>query len=599
MKKHYQRKIEEYEKKAERDLEENHRFYRNIFELSGVGIVKVTLDGKFSMVNETFCKITGYSEEELKEKTFVDITYFDDIDSDLNYVEELLLGKINSFNMEKRYVRKDGTVVWINLIVSLVYEKDKKTKYFLGVVNDISKNKKNELELTKQSQALLYSPLSIVITDKKGLIEYVNPAFESISGFKKDEVIGKNPRVQGTGEHTKKYYGNVWNTILQGKTWKGMFKNKKKSGDVYWEEAAISPIVNSKNEITHFVAIKEDISKRKRIQEDLIKSKKEAEKANKVKSAFIANISHEIRTPLNSILGFSNLLLNDEKLTVDQKSKLKVINRTGEHLLKIINEILEISKLEAGKISVDFQRVNLYTLLEDIKDIFYLKANEKKLKFRIIFGKNLPKNIITDELKLKQILINLIGNALKFTDDGSVLVFAEVEKINDSNFLGILIEDTGTGIEEENLEKIFEYFTQIYDEKYSKGGTGLGLSIVKEFIELLGGKIEVRSKKLEGSQFKISIPIEIASEQLEDKEIEKSENENQADKPQDKDMLISINKEAKEELIEAVTDGDLKKINDIICEENISNSVELDMIRKFSKEFKFKKILELLQYEQE
>lgn len=598
MKKYYQRKIEEYEKKAERDLEENNRFYRNIFELSGVGIIKVTLDGKFSMVNETFCKITGYSEEELKEKTFVDITYFDDIDSDLNYVEELLMGKINSFNMEKRYVRKDGTVVWINLIVSLVYEKEEKTKYFLGVVNDISENKKNELELRKQSQALLYSPLSIVITDKNGLIEYVNPAFESISGFKKEEVIGKDPKIQGTGEHTKKYYGNVWNTILQGKTWKGMFKNKKKNGDVYWEEAAISPIVNSRNEITHFVAIKEDISKRKRIQEDLIKSKKEAEKANKVKSAFIANISHEIKTPLNSILGFSHLLLNDEKLTVDQKSKLKVINRTGEHLLKIINEILEISKLEAGKISVDFHRVNLYTLLDDIKDIFYLKANEKKLNFRIIFHKSLPKNIITDELKLKQILINLIGNALKFTDNGSVLVFVEVEKINDANFLEILVEDTGTGIEEENLEKIFEYFTQIYDEKYSKGGTGLGLSIVKEFIELLGGVIEVRSKKLEGSQFRISIPIEITSDQLDDKERENSENEDLVDKPQNKDILNSINNEAKEALIEAVFDGDLKKINDIICEENISNSVELDRLRKLSKEFKFKKILELLQYDQ-
>lgn len=598
MKKYYQRKIEEYEKKAERDLEENNRFYRNIFELSGVGIIKVTLDGKFSMVNETFCKITGYSEEELKEKTFVDITYFDDIDSDLNYVEELLMGKINSFNMEKRYVRKDGTVVWINLIVSLVYEKEETTKYFLGVVNDISENKKNELELRKQSQALLYSPLSIVITDKNGLIEYVNPAFESISGFKKEEVIGKDPKIQGTGEHTKKYYGNVWNTILQGKTWKGMFKNKKKNGDVYWEEAAISPIVNSRNEITHFVAIKEDISKRKRIQEDLIKSKKEAEKANKVKSAFIANISHEIKTPLNSILGFSHLLLNDEKLTVDQKSKLKVINRTGEHLLKIINEILEISKLEAGKISVDFHRVNLYTLLDDIKDIFYLKANEKKLNFRIIFHKSLPKNIITDELKLKQILINLIGNALKFTDNGSVLVFVEVEKINDANFLEILVEDTGTGIEEENLEKIFEYFTQIYDEKYSKGGTGLGLSIVKEFIELLGGVIEVRSKKLEGSQFRISIPIEITSDQLDDKERENSENEDLVDKPQNKDILNSINNEAKEALIEAVFDGDLKKINDIICEENISNSVELDRLRKLSKEFKFKKILELLQYDQ-
>lgn len=585
--------ILQQQKKAEKELKENENFYRSIFELSGVGIAEVSVDGQFIKVNEKFCKITSYPENELKEKTFIDITYIEDLYTELQYFSKVLNDDIKGYNLEKRYIRKDGSIIWVNLTVSIVKDPENIPKYFVSIINDITENKKNEIELKKQAQAMLYSPLSIVITDKSGIIEYVNPAFETISGYKKEDAIGKTPRVQGSGEHPKEFYENLWNTILKGDIWKGVFKNKKKDGNIYWEKASISPIVNSKNEITHFVAIKEDISKRKMIEEALIKSKKEAEQANKVKSAFIANMSHEIRTPLNSILGFSNILLKDSRLDEDQKNKLEIINKTGEHLLRIINEILQISKLEAGKVTINKRQVNLHTLMEDLKNIFYLKASENDIELKFIFDSKLPQMIITDELKLKQILINLIGNSLKFTSIGSICIFAKVIDENGDNYLEIIVKDTGMGIKEENIDKIFEYFTQIYDEKYSKGGTGLGLSIVKEFVDLLGGSISIESIYQEGSQFTILLPVKVLDD-FSDKNGSLKEDNIKISYPREKNIEFHINKEIKEVLKEAILDGDIKGINELLTEENINNEVELQCLRKLSKEFKFEKMLEKL-----
>lgn len=587
-------------KKSQEKIKENETFYRNIFELSGVGIVEISLDGKFLMANNKFCDIIGYSEHELKKKSFKDIIYIEDLFEYINEVKEVLCGKVNGYNLEKRFMCKDGSIIWCNITASIVKEIEANAGYFVCIINDITENKKNEIELKKQSKAMKYSPLSIVITDKEGKIEYVNPAFESVSGFKKEEVIGNNPKITGSGEQSKAFYKKMWDTICDGKTWKGIFKNKKKNGEIYWEEASISPIINVNNKITHFVAIKEDITKRKKIEEQLIKSKKEAERANKVKSAFIANMSHEIRTPLNSILGFSSLLLDDSNLSWEQKNKLEIINNTGEHLLKIINEILEISKLDAGRITVDTNQFNLHRLMSDLKNMFSLKADDKNIDLNFVYSEMIPQRIISDELKLKQILINLIGNAIKFTDKGSVTVFTEIVSSSDNHWLKISIKDTGIGIKKENLNKIFDYFTQIYNEKYSKGGTGLGLSIVKEFVELLNGEISVSSQCNEGSEFKVVLPIKLVKEDVANKSFEELKADSKCigrtnNTLIDKAFVLNIDEEVKDNLRDAVLDGDIEKINEILTGKNIENLYELNCLKKLCNEFKFEKILELLQ----
>ncbi len=584
--------IFEEQEKREKVVKESEKFYKSIFELSGVGIAEVSPDGMFLMINKPFCKITGYSEEELKEKSFEDITYPEDIDVDLNYVNDLLAGKINGYNMGKRYIRKDGAVIWVNLTVSLVRDNDKNPKYFVSVINDITDNKKNEIELKKQAQAVFYCPVSIVVTNKNGIIEYVNPAFEIISGYKKEEALGKNPKIQSSGEENREFYKNLWNTILKGQIWKGTFKNKKKNGEIYWEESSISPIINSQGKITHFVAVKEDITKRKLIEEELIKSKIEAESANRAKSAFLANMSHEIRTPLNAILGFSGLLLNDSNLSEEQKSKVKTINRTGEHLLKMINEILEISKIEAGKASINLSKFNMYRVIEDLKNIFYLKAKDKNICLNF-FIDDVPEVIITDELKLRQILINLIGNAIKFTDKGSVSVAINSKNEQDDSLLYVAVKDTGIGIQEENLNKIFDDFTQVYDTRYSKGGTGLGLTITKEFVELLEGSITLKSTYGKGSEFSFFIPVTIANNSKEKSYIKIEQNESN-DASYNEKEVCSLEAETKLELKEAILDGDVDEINEIINNTNKVSSKEAEYLKKLAGEFKYEKILELL-----
>lgn len=585
--------IFEEQKKREEVVKESEKFYKSIFELSGVGIAEVSPDGKFLMINKSFCKITGYSEEELKEKSFEDITYQEDIDADLNYVNDLLTDKINGYNIEKRYIRKDSSIVWVNVTVSLVRDTDKKPKYFVSVVNDITESKKNELELKKQAQAVFYCPVSIVVTDKNGIIEYVNPAFEIISGYKKEEALGKNPKIQSSGEGTREFYKKLWGTILKGEIWKGTFKNKKKNGEIYWEESSISPIINSQGKITHFVAVKEDITKRKLIEEELIKSKIEAESANRAKSAFLANMSHEIRTPLNAILGFSGLLLNDNNLSEEQKRKVETINHTGEHLLKMINEILEISKIEAGKASVNLGEFNIYRLIEDLKNIFYLKAKDKNICLNFFIDDDVPDVIITDELKLRQILINLIGNAIKFTDKGGISVAINSKNEQNNSLLCVAVKDTGIGIAEENLNKIFDDFTQVYNTKYSKGGTGLGLTITKEFVELLDGSITLKSTYGKGSEFSFFIPVTAANSSKEKSYIKLRQNENNDILSNEKEAC-SLEEETKLKLKEAILDGDVDEINEIISNINGVNIKEIENLKKLAVEFKYEKILELL-----
>ncbi|MBI6872103.1 PAS domain-containing sensor histidine kinase [Clostridium aciditolerans] len=575
------------------EVKESEKFYKSIFELSGVGIAEVSPDGVFLMINKPFCKITGYSEEELKEKSFKDITYSEDINVDLNYVNDLITDKINGYNTEKRYIRKDGSIVWVNITVSLVRNNDKSPKYFVSVINDITNNKKNEIELKKQAQAVFYCPVSIVVTDKNGIIEYVNPAFEIISGYKKEEALGKNPKIQSSGEGTREFYKNLWGTILKGEIWKGTFKNKKKNGEIYWEESSISPIINSQGKITHFVAVKEDITKRKLIEEELIKSKIEAESANRAKSTFLANMSHEIRTPLNAILGFSELLLNDSNLSEGQKSKVETINRTGEHLLKMINEILEISKIEAGKASINLSEFNIYRLIEDLKNIFYLKAKDKNINLNFFIDDDVPEIIITDELKLRQILINLIGNAIKFTDKGSVSVVINSKNEQNNSLLYVAVKDTGIGIAEENLNKIFDDFTQVYDTKYSKGGTGLGLTITKEFVELLKGIITLKSTYGKGSEFNFFIPVTVANNSKEKSYIKLGQNKNNDIHSNEKEAC-SLDKETKLKLKEAILDGDVDEINELISNINEINIKEIENLKKLAGEFKYEKILELL-----
>ena len=382
--------------------------------------------------------------------------------------------------------------------------------------NEIEERKRTEEQLMIQSTALNAAANAIVISDRTGKIQWINKAFTALTGYTQAEIIGKNPRTLKSGKQGCDFYKELWETILVGKVWNGVLINKRKNGRFYDEEMTITPLKNESGVIVRFIAVKNDITNRKKAEEELKKAKKEAEDANKMKSEFLANMSHEIRTPMNSIVGFSNILKDRLIGNTLYTEYLDNIMLSSEMLLNLINDILDLSKVEAGKIAIEYQPVNLKNTVTEIEAVFQMKALNKGVSLNFYISDEIPKSLIMDEKYLRQILFNLIGNALKFTHEGSVDVQISIipKEVHGSKVdLKFTIQDTGIGIQAEDLTSIFEPFIQASKKDRNRyGGTGLGLSITKRLVELLGGTISVESEPDKGSVFNFSLfNVEISS----------------------------------------------------------------------------------------
>jgi len=394
----------------------------------------------------------------------------------------------------------------------------KNDKLFDSLKNELAERKSNEEELNKLNRAVENSPVSVLITDTSGNISYVNPWFSRVTGYSFEEVLGKNTSFLKSGKHDNSYYKNLWDTISRGDIWQGEFLNKKKNGEIYWEQASISPVFDVQGNIINYVAIKDDITEHKVIDTKLRQAKEEAERANASKSIFLANMSHEIRTPMNAILGFSQLLLRDSSISEQQREYLGIINRSGEHLLELINDILEMSKIEAGRINLNPNSFSLNEFVKDLRNLFRSKMDEKGLAFILENKDENLKFIVADENKLRQIFINIIGNALKFTDAGNIVWRINTVRIKETMYLISEIEDTGKGIAKEEIQRLFKAFEQT-EVGINAGGTGLGLAISQKFAKLMGGEITVTSIKGKGSCFKLKIKIKKGHKHKRDEKI--------------------------------------------------------------------------------
>ncbi len=361
-----------------------------------------------------------------------------------------------------------------------------------------------EQSLHKISQAVEQCPVSIVITSTEGIIEYVNPKFLDVTGYTLNEVLGENPRILKSGETSLEEYKRMWQLISNGGEWSGEFHNKKKNGELFWESANISPIKNKKGEITNYLAIKEDITERKKSEQELLKAKEHAEESDRLKSAFLANMSHEIRTPMNGILGFAELLKEPHLSGEDQQDYIQIIEKSGERMLNIINDIMSISKLESGQMEIHLTNSNMNDQIQYIYTFFQYEAAKKGIK--TIFDVKLkPAEAIhhTDKEKVYAILTNLVKNAIKFTSQGSI----EMGCVKKGPWIEFFIKDTGNGIAPEQMEFIFDRFRQ-GSESLTRNyeGAGLGLAITKAYVEMLGGKIWLESTVGMGSTFYFTLP---------------------------------------------------------------------------------------------
>jgi PAS domain S-box-containing protein len=564
---------------------------------------------------------------------------------------------------------------------------------------------RNEAELRKLYRAVEQSPVSIVITDTAGDIEYVNPKFMRLTGYEFQEVVGHNPRVLKSGETPSEEYAQLWKTITAGSEWRGVFHNKKKNGELYWESASISPVTNAHGDVTHFIAVKEDITERlhaeeamrhseqkfrgiveqtsdgisltneqgiiiewnrgaeqisglkrdtvvghpawdilvqilpserrtpdacerlkaatqaffytgespwincpqeheierpdgtrrhiqqfsfpivtekgtmmcatmrditerKQAEEELQQAWRAADVANRAKSAFLANMSHEIRTPMNAITGMTHLLLETD-LNAEQRDYLETIQVSGNTLLTLINDILDFSKIEAGKLDLEHHPFNLHDCLEESLDLLAARADRKGINLAYQIDPTIPCDLVGDSTRLRQIMVNLLDNAIKFTEQGEVVISVSgvgrpgnggqgpgsgassdmlTTSAPSSNDAGreesasdqadpggetdprpltpdlrplapgprplhdvhIAVRDTGIGISPDRVNRLFQSFSQLDDSTTRKyGGTGLGLVISKRLAEMMGGTIWVESEEGRGSTFHVTLKTEV------------------------------------------------------------------------------------------
>jgi PAS domain S-box-containing protein len=374
---------------------------------------------------------------------------------------------------------------------------------------DITERKQVEARLRKLSRAVEQSPAVVIITDVHGTIEYVNPKFTEVTGYTAAEAKGQSPRLLKSGMQSPADYEELWKTILAGGEWRGEFANRKKSGEIYWESASIVPIRDSAGAITHFLGVKEDITERKAAEEELRRAKEAAEAANRAKSQFLANMSHEIRTPMNGVIGMAGLLLETE-LSPEQRRYAEIVRSSGEALLTVINEILDFSRIEARKLNLECADFDLRSVLEYAAALLAIKASEKKLELVFEVAPGTPCLLRGDAGRLRQVLVNLLGNAVKFTHQGEVAVTVRVDSEDEHKAtLHFTVRDTGIGFRQEQASVLFEPFVQADGSKTRRyGGTGLGLTISKQLVEMMGGQIGVQSQEGKGATFWFSATFE-------------------------------------------------------------------------------------------
>lgn len=528
-------------KQAEQEIIENREKFKQLFTSlhDGFALHEIILDKngtpvdyRFLEANPAFENMTGLKVSEIIGKTVREI-----IPSIENYWIEIY-GKVA---LTGKPIKFENYVPQLKRHYRIHAYSPSKNK-FACITEDITEAKKSETKINQLSLAVEQSPVIVIITDTKGIIEYVNPKFTELTQYTFEEAIGKSPAILKSGHTTEAEYKEMWQTILFGNEWSGIFHNTKKDGQMFWESAKISPIRNSVGKITHFVAIKEDITQRietekeleeyrnnlesivtqrtqeidiinkellseieiKEQTEILLQQSLEKEKElNQLKSRFISTASHEFRTPLTSILSSAELIQRYGKKWEEEKYQehLNRITNSVDYLTELMDDVLTVSRIESGKIQLNPSRINLFEICNRVVEDFKSKKDSNhQLDFKYDVKE---KEFYLDQKQIQIILHNLLSNAIKYSPDGGKIGLSiELHKQQ----LQISLTDEGLGIPDEDIPHLYEPFHRSLNTENIQG-TGLGLSIVKNAVDLHGGTIDVSSKLGEGTKFFITIPV--------------------------------------------------------------------------------------------
>lgn len=619
-------------KKSEKALRESETRYKSVVESLNQAYYEADRRGVFLYCNPGLYTIGGFTNEDIEGNICFNIVA-DEYRKEVMFACKKAIQKRQThFTLEFKVIKKNGEKIWVEQTTHIEYDNNGNFIKAANILKDINERKVAEEKLKLLSRAIEQSPVTIVITDPKGRIEYVNPKFTETTGYAFEEVLGYNTNVLRTTQHPDGFFRDLWITINSGNDWQGEFYNKKKNGEYFWESVIISPIINSEGKITHFVAVGEDVTDKKKMKDDLQKSenrfhsvwnnasegmrlldengiivdanssfanlfettldnillkpfsvlfaeneregkvdsykkkfniknvtpyfereailwngkkkwfavsnsfivdennnllllsifsditdrklmllelteaKEKAEEMNRIKTYFFANMSHELRTPFIGIIGYAELLL---EILDDNESKelVEVIVNSSKRLIGTLNKILNLSKLEFEKPELIISNINITTLIDDVHKLYIKTAEQNNINLiKNNFTK--PEIIQSDEKLIKEVLDNLVSNAIKYTREGYITIDASKEKKQDKEYLIIKISDTGVGIPKDKQEIIWQEFRQASEGlNRAYEGTGLGLTITKKYVEMLEGNIILESEPGKGSTFTVTLPI--------------------------------------------------------------------------------------------
>ena len=508
---------------------------RFFFEHSRDAVFVVDMQARVIEANASFCSLLGYPPS-----LPTDLHIWD---FDLDHPRERALDavarefpKLQTF--EARWRSADGSPLTMEISINRVEVGDR--RLVLCVARNITARRQAEQTLRKLSLAVEQSPNAIIIMDTTGCIEYVNEAYERISGYRRDEVLGRNPRLTSAMREDPQFHATMMSLTDLQAGWSGERLETRKNGEVYHEHLSVLPLRQPDGSVTHYVAIEEDISERKRIEaelvrhrdhleeavvertkelqaavrahaeselrlqalnEQLIGARDRAEAANRAKTAFLANMSHEIRTPMNAIIGLTHLMQREPRSAADAEHLGKVAE-AAHHLLDVINDVLDLSKIESGKLRLERTSFQVDSVISRCCALMAERVRAKGLEL-VVSGLNLPRSLVGDPTRLSQALLNLLSNAVKFTDEGSVLLRCELlQAREDAIQLRFAVQDTGVGVPPDKLGALFNAFEQADSSTTRRyGGSGLGLAITRRLARLMDGEVGVESEVSVGSCF--------------------------------------------------------------------------------------------------
>ncbi|BBD61281.1 multi-sensor signal transduction histidine kinase [Nostoc sp. HK-01] len=490
------------------ELQESEAELRAIFNQAAVGIKLETLDGRFLKVNQQLCEFLGYSQAELMNKTFRDVTYIDDIPYHQKNLQKLISGEIETFSIEKRCLHKNGYLIWINLTVSLIRDVIGKPIYSVGIVKDIRHQKQAEEDLKRQFAAVEASIDGIAILSGN-IYTYVNQAHLEMFGYTHpEELIGKSWSEIYEQEEFHRFETKIFPTLMQQKHWRGETIAKRKDGSHFEEEVSLT--ISEQGDL---ICVCRDISDRKKAEADICKALAKEKELSELKSRFISMTSHEFRTPLAVIASSAGILKSfSHKLDEQQKQKhLQCIQTYVQHTTQLLDDILLINKAEAGKLAFEPNSLDLVSFCHTLVEEIQLSSPQHNLVFCLQAqdSSSASDNFVArmDKKLLRQILSNLLSNAVKYSPNNSHI---QIDLYMQNKSAVFLIEDQGIGISSEEQQNLFEPFYRASNVG-NVPGTGLGLAIVHRCVDLHRGRITIASQVGVGTTFRVELPLVVTS----------------------------------------------------------------------------------------